>query len=70
MENEEKMNPHICAAIVLRCKIQDFGRLEQFIQNLHQAELIYAQKCPKNQKLRIVKESGEKEENGSRGFSQ
>lgn len=64
MENEEVMNPHIIAGIVVKLKIQDFGRLEQFIQNLHNAQLIYVEKCPKNQKLRIVKESGEREDNG------
>ncbi|HML02960.1 MAG TPA: hypothetical protein VK487_06265 [Candidatus Bathyarchaeia archaeon] len=69
MENEE-INPFVIVGVVAKMKIQDLGRLEEYIRNLHGAELVYVQKCPKNRKLRIVKESGEGEfENDRNGSS-
>jgi hypothetical protein len=61
MENEE-INPFVIVGVVAKMKIQDLGRLEEYIRNLHGAEVIYIQKSPKNVHLRIVKEeSGENE---------
>ncbi|MCJ7635583.1 hypothetical protein MUP77_24735 [Candidatus Bathyarchaeota archaeon] len=57
-EEDESLNPYINAGFVVRLKIQDLGRLEEFIHNLFGAELIFVKKAPKHVKLKIVKEAG------------
>ena len=64
MQEEEKINPYINVGIVLRMKIQDFGKLEQFISSLYGAEIFYVEKVPKNVKLKIEKEEFGGIENG------
>ncbi len=56
-QQEESLNPYINAGFVLRLKIQDLGRLEQFIHSMFGAELIFVEKAPKHVKLKIVKDA-------------
>jgi hypothetical protein len=55
-KEEESFNPFINAALVVRIRIQDLGRLEEYIAQIKGAELFYVEKALKTVKLRIVKE--------------
>jgi hypothetical protein len=49
VKEEEKFNSFVVAGLVLKLKIQDLGRLEQFIQNLHCAEFIFVESFQKHE---------------------
>ena len=55
-EGEEKFNPYVNVGIVAKMKIQDVGRLEQFILSIFGAELIFMEKVPKHIFLKILRE--------------
>jgi len=54
---KEKLNPYVNCGIILRIKTQDVGRLEEFINNLFGAKLLYLEKVPKQIKLFIKQET-------------
>jgi len=55
---EEKLNPYVNCGVVLRIKTQDVGRLEEFINNLFGAKIVFLEKVPKRVKLIITQEAG------------
>jgi len=62
---EEKLNPYVNCGIVLRIKTQDVGRLEEFINNLFGAKILYLEKVPKRVRLLIKQEAVGELENGT-----
>jgi hypothetical protein len=64
---EEKLNPYVNCGLVLRIKTQDVGRLEEFINNLFGAKIVYLEKAPKWVKLLIKKEAAGEFGNGTTG---
>jgi len=54
----EKLNPYIVVGAVFRLRIVDWGKVEQFIKTLDEAELIFVQKRPKHVKLYITEKEG------------